>query len=572
LGDALGLSEEDRAYLEAAWQRRKRGKAAAATTPRPSTSPLVGRIHELGLLERHLAGEGPPVLVLAGEPGIGKSRLLREAAALGEAHGRRVLAGGCARRDGEMPYAPLLDALKLYVDEQKPAALHKELAGCAGLVRLLPELAALPAIGETLTRGLPSWPLTPAQERRLMFEAVARFLSNVAGPAGTLLVLDDLQWAGTDALDLLLSLLRSPSPAPEPGDSPSPASGRGALDRRPQPRGQVAMGRGVRGILRVVGAYRDNEAPPGDPLAILLADLAAAGLVTHHALTPLSAQETGQLFDALSGDAAGIEEVVRERALQRSEGVPFYVVSFAQTLRQGERGGTGASGGTSGEGDTAPWDVAQGLRQRVAALSNEAQAMLGAAAVVGRRAPVTLLVAATGRPEDEALDALEQATRARLLEAEGHGAYRFAHDLVREAVESGLGPARRALLHRRVAAALETGAGAGMVAGEPPVEELAYHYSRAGDGCDEKAATYLERAGDRALVGYATEAAEGYYRAAVARLDRWPARAARPTPRGRARSWAKRCACAGASTRRWRRSTGRWWRIAPQGTGWPWRG
>ena len=114
--------------------------------------------------------------------------------------------------------------------------------------------------------------------------------------------------------------------------------------------------------MRAVAAYRDNEAPPEGPLAVLLADLAAARLVTHRALSPLSPGETGQLFDALTGDVtrnAATEKTVRERVVRRSEGVPFYVVSFAQTARRGERGASGAPGD---EGEAVPWDVAQGLR------------------------------------------------------------------------------------------------------------------------------------------------------------------------------------------------------------------
>src|SRR5205807_2904988 len=101
------------------------------------------------------------------------------------------------------PYAPLLGAVKCYIQGQAPVHLRADLAGCAWLVRLLPELADGPI------EPLPAWILPPEHERRLMFEAVARFLANVAGPAGTLLVLDDLQWASPDALDLLATLVRS---------------------------------------------------------------------------------------------------------------------------------------------------------------------------------------------------------------------------------------------------------------------------------------------------------------------------------------------------------------------------
>jgi hypothetical protein len=147
--------------------------------------------------------------------------------------------GGCSRRGGQEPYAPLLGALERYLHRRDPIHLRADLLGCAWLVRLLPELAEGPI------EPLPTWTLTPDQERRLMFRALVRFLTNVAGPAGTLLVLDDLQWAGADALDLLAVLARSAADVP----------------------------------LRLMGAYRDTEVQPEDALSARLADLGRERLV-----------------------------------------------------------------------------------------------------------------------------------------------------------------------------------------------------------------------------------------------------------------------------------------------------
>lgn len=194
--------------------------------------PFVGRAGELDLLQRHLEGEGPPVLLLAGEPGIGKTRLLQEVARCAVAQGLSVLTGGCQRQGGQQPYAPLLDALERHVQGQDPLQLRADLQGCAWLVRLLPELA------DGRIEPLPVLALPPDQERRLLFGAVRRFLANVGDLAGTLVLLDDLQWAGDDALALLTTLVRSAVPIP----------------------------------LRVVGAYRDTEVHPDHPLAVLLAD------------------------------------------------------------------------------------------------------------------------------------------------------------------------------------------------------------------------------------------------------------------------------------------------------------
>jgi predicted ATPase len=225
---------------------------------------LVGRALELAVLERHLRAEQttdgtPRVLLLSGEPGIGKSRLLQEAVHQGVAEGLTVLAGGCHRQGSQEPYAPLLDALAQHVHAQAPGRLRAALVGCAWLVRLLPELATEPI------EPLPAWTLAPGQERCLMFEAVVRYLTNVAGSAGTLLVLDDLQWAGRDALDLLATLARSAAEVP----------------------------------LRVLGAYRDTEVQPHDALSVMLADLAHAGLAARRLLGPLAPPEAQELLNGL---------------------------------------------------------------------------------------------------------------------------------------------------------------------------------------------------------------------------------------------------------------------------------
>jgi predicted ATPase len=147
---------------------------------------------------------------------------------------------------------------------------------------------------------LPPWTVSPEQERRLMLEAVGRFLANVAGPAGTLLVLDDLQWAGADALDLLATLVRASTTIP----------------------------------LRVVGAYRDTEVHPADPLTVALADLAHTGLARHHLLHPLAPEVVYQLLDLLLDGHGGDRTSLVARVAERTGGVPFFVVSCAQALRE----------------------------------------------------------------------------------------------------------------------------------------------------------------------------------------------------------------------------------------------
>src|SRR5262249_45995958 len=190
------------------------------------------------------------------------------------------------------------------------------LRGCGWLVRLLPELAEMQVV------PAPSWTLPPEQERRLMVAAVARLLQNAAGPAGTLLVLDDLQWAGVDALDLLTTLLQMEHMRP----------------------------------LHVLGAYRDTEVAFPDPLAALLANLAPLGLAVQQSVRPLAEEDSARLLAQLWGaqkppDAERIAQVAA-----RTGGVPFFLISCARAIQVGSIG------------DDLPWDVAQSLRQRLAAL------------------------------------------------------------------------------------------------------------------------------------------------------------------------------------------------------------
>jgi tetratricopeptide (TPR) repeat protein len=308
-----------------------------------------------------------------------------------------------------------------------------------------------------------------------MFAAVARFLGNVAGPAGTLLVLDDLHWAGPDALDLLASLVRA------------------CAD----------------GALRILGAYRDTDVSARDALPSTLLDLVRESLARRAQIEPLAPADAVRLLDALLAGTNAMEVGSRESLLRRTGGVPFYLVNCAQALHVGA---LDAHGVVSRE--AIPWDIAESIRQRVAAVAEPARELIAVAALAGRTVPRAALLGAVAAGGDDAvaLEALDVAIRARLLVDEDDNSCHLAHDLVAEVVSADLSAARRAALHRRIAHALEAESSAASA------ELLAYHYTRAGER--EQAAIHLERAGDRALGIYAYGEAERHFRELITQLDR----------------------------------------------------
>src|SRR5215471_3618253 len=346
LSEALHLSPDEQARLEAAARKHRIPVAqmidASLASP-PSNlppSPFVGRVQELALLDQ-LLKEGPPVLLVAGEPGIGKSRLLQAGSERARTQGWMVLMGGCHRRSSQDPYAPLVDALANSWRLQPRALQRLHAQECPWLVHLLPELV------ETEGVSLPTLALPPEQERRLMFAAVVRYLARVAGPAGTLLVLDDLQWAGSDALDLLQTIVRAPTDRP----------------------------------LRVLASYRDTDVTGQDPLAFLVADLAREGRASRALLTSLEEDEAAALLEELLPESVG---EVRQQVLERAAGVPLFLVSCVQALQNGQLTQHGIT--------HIPWTMHEAILQRVVALQEAAHQVLRLAAIIGRQAPRAVLM------------------------------------------------------------------------------------------------------------------------------------------------------------------------------------
>lgn len=483
LAEILQLDVSERVALELAAQHVRRLHRKSSSTQEQLALPLVGRVSEIELLSRHLAGEGSPVVMLVGKPGIGKSRLLIEATRIGQERGWCVLRGDCHTASGQEPFAPIMGMVEGWLDhlrDNAPERFRLSLRRCSHLVRFLPELAKSGALAE------PTFTLLPHQERRLMFDAVRQFLANVAGPCGTLLVLDDLQWAGDDTLKLLKSLVFSshaPSLAP----------------------------------LRMVCAYRDTEKSTSRTFEQFLDDLIHHNYITHRSLGPLDEADARLLVEQIIGDAlpAGDGRIQRLDAMVRQAGgVPFYLESFAKEAKAHPEVIELPDASQPG----IPSDIERSVRRRIATLPRNARDLLHVVVVAGRSIPWTLLSTITERMNwklDDVLSALDVACASGLLESDtsdGLVWHRVEHDLVREVILAGLNPARRLVLHRRTAEALE------LQPGMPQVEQIAYHFARS-DAMD-KALTYLKLAARHAHAVYANADAVAYYRELAKRLER----------------------------------------------------
>jgi DNA-binding CsgD family transcriptional regulator len=357
---------------------------------------FVGRSAELetmeDLLERAGIGVGR-VALLAGEPGVGKTRLAREFAARAVARGCLVL-WGAAYESSTPPYGPWTQALAPYV-EQHSGDLRDE----------APVLAAVvPELGERYPEAEPAPSLGSREEQFRLHDAVARVLAE--SDRTVLVVVDDLQWADRATLELLLAVARSSA-----------------------------------GVL-VVATMRDEEL--SDALVGCLAELTRERLLRRLDVGRLSEDESFRLVERLIGGpvAPPLAAVIYEQA----QGNPFFTEELARHAS--------ASGG---EALSIPDSVRLAVAAHVRRLSQDAARVLGVAAVFTRPFEFRALQALAELPEDTVLDALDEALAAGLLavaraEAES---YEFGHDLVRQALYEELNPSRRARLHRRAAHALE---------------------------------------------------------------------------------------------------------------------
>jgi DNA-binding NarL/FixJ family response regulator len=375
---------------------------------------FIGRAEELGRLSELLdrAEQGRRALALvAGDAGVGKTRLLAELADRAERRGTRVLVGGCMDTgDVGLPYFPFVDAFRDLGTRSEEAEIAAALTGAIpNLGRLLPSMKE--------ERGSAPPPKDEFEQVEL-FGGVLTLLERLSESSPVLMVIEDLHWADQSTRDLLAFLVRTIR------------SGRVAL----------------------IASYRSDELHRRHPLRPLLGELVRISDVERIELPPFSREELTSHLEGLVGER--IDGAAVDRILARSEGNAF----FAEEL---------VAAGAIRTEVVLPEALADVLRARIESLSEPAQGALKVASVAGRRVTHRLLVAAAGSPEPELEEGLREAIAGQVLVADpATESYRFRHALLQEAVYADLLPGERSRLH---------GTYARLLAESGPAAELAHH-------------------------------------------------------------------------------------------------
>ncbi|WP_239313806.1 BTAD domain-containing putative transcriptional regulator [Plantactinospora mayteni] len=436
---------------------------AAGGAPARKAASLIGRAEELAVLWQSTAAAltgSSGLAVVEGEPGVGKTRLLEEAADVADQRGMRVVWASCLEGDGTPSMWPWEQALTTVLDSLPASSREKWLASELGslLESRYDDTAPVVSGGRAQFR---------------LFEQVVTVIGQAAAERPILLVLDDLQWADAASLQLFGHLA-----------------------------GRLPTGTAI------IGALRDRAPAPGSDLSRVLA--AASRLPSHRRirLGPLSLADVAELIRREAGQEPGAD--VARSIHARTAGNPFYVRELSRLLS--DRGALADDTAPVRAG--VPSTVRDVVRGRMAGLDDGARDLLQIAALIGRDVDLGLLARAADADAADCLERLEPLQALGLLETRPEDPYslRFAHDLVRESITETTTPQRAIRLHLRVADALE----ARQADDESSTESLAYHLWAAGPLADPvRTAEALKRAGRRAAAKLAFAAADRHLETAA---------------------------------------------------------
>jgi DNA-binding CsgD family transcriptional regulator len=433
---------------------------------RRSSSVLVGRDEDVRALEAALADRGVrPVILVGGEAGIGKSRLVADLAARLAARDVPVVVGSCVQLGADaLPYAPFVDALSRYVEILGPSAREALGASAEELATLLPEV-------ETAD---PASPVAQVSRGRL-YEAVRSLLDRA--PDGLTVVLEDIHWADRSSLELLVYL----------------------------------AGRLRRGRAAIVASFRTDELHRRHPLVPVLAELSRSGRTTRIDLDRLGRSSVAELVRAIRGDAP--DELV-DAIAARSDGNPFLVEELIAV--------------DAGPLAPLPGTLRDLLLARLAALAEPTREMLGIVSTIGRPADPALLEAAwEGTMASLDISLREAVDRSILVIERASGRFTFAHALIREAVADDLLPGESVRQHAKLAAILAAHPDLASATRAGAAAEVAHHLYEAHDLPGAFGAAV--RAAEAAMDARAYPEARAMYERALDLLARIPEEDARGT-------------------------------------------
>jgi class 3 adenylate cyclase len=464
---ALKGFPEPLAVCEIRWEptvERRLSLPPALTVGEPA--PLVGRgaeLEELNRLWRDACGGRRAVVVIVGEPGIGKTRLAAELCRGAHAEGAAVLLGRCYE-DSIVPYQSFVEALRHHVSETPLDELRLEVGRHRPvLARLIPGLAdPAPQSTTSATGG------SPEGEQFQLFDSVASLLRAIAEQHPLILVLDDLHWADVPTLLLLRHVVRATE-----GSS-----------------------------LLILGTYRQTEVDEAHLLGQAIAELRRARALATVTLGGLGEGEVAELVASqLTGAAPA---TVARSIVERTQGNPFFVEEILRDV--------GPDGDVSDALTRIPDSVKDLLLRRLRRLDEGCKRLLNIAAVAGHEFTLDVLELVAGGTAEEIAERLEPAIAAQVIDESptAIGQYSFAHALIRETIYEQISLTRRAQLHRRMGEAIEGALGD---AAQQRAGSLAYHFSAAGDV--RKAYEYHSTAAAAAALVYAVEPALAHYTAAL---------------------------------------------------------
>lgn len=444
-----------------------------ASMSRVSSPNFVGRATELDRLSdalEHARSHRSSTRLIAGEAGIGKTRLVREFVARARESDAHVLIGDCLQLgDSGLPYAPFVGALRPLLRSVSPERLDELVGpGRAELAHLLPDLG--PTERRRSTRPDASLGATAAQAR--LFEVVLGLLRRLSDERPVVLVLEDMHWADSSTRDLVRFLVRN--------------------------------SRDARFLFALT--YRSDEMHRRHPLRPLLAELQRLESVDGIELGAFDADELAEQLAGITGERAAGELVAA--VMSRSGGNPF----FAEELM--------AAGQPGLAGFALPRSLRDTLEDRIRHLGDDAQRVVQMASVAGARLDHRLLASVVDLPADRLTEAIREAVEHHLLvptapdETPG---YAFRHALVQEAVYEELLPSERTHLHATYAQAIERASDGSQGGSAGRAARLAHHWLMAHD---------LERALPAALdAAHAAESAYAFAEAQVfleRALELWP--------------------------------------------------